>query len=378
MKRPLAVVIADDSPFVCRLVAGYLEAEAGMRVAGIAHEGRRAVDLVKRHRPDVVTLDLDMPGGDGLAALEEIMLDAPTPAVVITGVSGAAASRTLEALDLGAVDFVLKYSPQAELDPVDLRREIVAKVEAAAKIRVIRSLKAGRASGGAAEEAPAGHDGRIPAPAEPGRHKAGAAAPAPAAPGEPPAVVVIGASTGGPVALRQLLAELPPSFAAAVLVVQHMPPSFTGVLAAQLDRRLALPVRQAREGDRLARGTVLIAPGGFHLLLASDSRVLLRRGPEISGHCPSVDVTMQSAAQLFGHRARGVLLTGMGSDGVAGLAAIRKRGGHTFAQDAASCVVNGMPQRAIERGAVETVASPWEIGELLAVEPAGAWRRQAC
>jgi two-component system chemotaxis response regulator CheB len=364
MKRPLSVVIADDSAFVCRLLASYLAAEAGMQVAGTAHEGRKALELVRRHRPDVVTLDLEMPGGDGLTALAEIMLDVPTPVVVISGVSGVAASRTLEALDLGAVDFVLKYSPGSELDPAALRREIVAKVEAAAKIRVIRSLRPRLAW--VAGEAP----GRPAAPPAP--------RPTVPEPGAPPAVVVVGASTGGPVALRQLLAELPADFAAAVVVVQHMPPAFTGVLAAQLDRQVGLKVRQARDGDALAPATALIAPGGWHLLLGAEGRVMLREGPDISGHCPSVDVTMQAAAQLYGHRARGVLLTGMGSDGVAGLAAIRHRGGRTFAQDAASCVVNGMPQRAVERGIVDRVAPPWEIGELLAAELPAARRRKAC
>lgn len=361
MKRPLSVVIADDSPIVCRLLADYLSTEAGMEIAGTAREGRRAVELVRRYRPDVATLDLDMPGGDGLAALEEIMLEAPTPVVVITGASGAAAGRTLEALELGAVDFVLKYSPGCGLDPAALRREIVAKVEAAAKIRVIRSLR------------------RRPA-ASPAAPTAGRARPLDAAPAvhQPLAVVVVGASTGGPVALRQLLSELPAEFPAALVVVQHLPPAFTSVLAAQLDRRLALPVRLARDGERLAAGEVLIAPGDRHLLFGSDATVRLRPGPEISGHCPSVDVAMQSAAQHFGHRAWGVILTGMGHDGAAGLAAIRRRGGRTFAQDAASCVVNGMPQRAIERGDVETVAPPWEIGAALAMELAAPERLAAC
>jgi two-component system chemotaxis response regulator CheB len=277
---------------------------------------------------------------------------------------------------------VLKFSPDGAVDPAALRREIVAKVEAAARIRVIRSLRprsaaaplgarAAAVAGPAARRDGTARNGGAPVPPR-------EAAPRPAAEAPPPAVVVLGASTGGPAALRQLLAELPPSLPAAVVVVQHLPAAFTEVLTAQLDRQVALEVRQARDGDRLRPGTVWIAPGGSHLLLGADSTVELRPGPDISGHCPSVDVTMQSAALAYGRRAWGVLLTGMGSDGAAGLSAIRLRGGRTFAQDAASCVVSGMPQRAVERGAVEEEAPPWEIGARLAAELTSPWRRQAC
>jgi two-component system chemotaxis response regulator CheB len=173
-------------------------------------------------------------------------------------------------------------------------------------------------------------------------------------------------------ALRELLGDLPVDFPAAVIVVQHMPANFTRVLAAQLDRQIALPVREATDGETLKAGRVVVAPGDRHLLVRGDARVELTSGPRVGGHCPSIDVTMQSVAQVYGPRASGVVLTGMGSDGALGLAAIRARGGRTFAQDAASCVVNGMPQQAIDRGAVAHVAPPARIAELLLSTPAHA------
>jgi two-component system chemotaxis response regulator CheB len=191
-------------------------------------------------------------------------------------------------------------------------------------------------------------------------------------------VVVIGASTGGPTALRELLGDLPAAFPAAIIVVQHMPETFTAVLAAQLDRAVALSVREAQDGDRLEASQVLIAPGDYHLLLRPDSSVQLTKGPTVGGHRPSVDVTMQSVAHVYGARTLGVVLTGMGADGAMGLLAIHAKRGLTFAQDAESCVVDGMPQRARETGIVDYVDTPVQIARrLVAVGDAKPWRNYA-
>jgi two-component system chemotaxis response regulator CheB len=358
MTGPIRVVVADDSPFVCRLLTSYLQSSPNFQVVGTALNGARAVDLTKTLRPDAVTLDLEMPEMNGLEALEHIMHDCPTPVIMVSGVSRRAAAITLQALELGAVDFILKYTPGVDTNPEVLRQEIIAKVRAASQIKVIRSLRPRRARD---------REAALPrppvAPKVPERDRRSKILPL-----LPGGVVVIGASTGGPVALRELLSNLPADFSAAVIVVQHMPASFTQVLAAQLDRQVPLKVKEAEAGDRLQPGLVLVAPGGYHLLLRPDSRVELKQGPEIGGHCPSIDVTMQSVAQLYGARTKGIVLTGMGNDGSLGLVSIRAKGGKTFAQDAATCVVNGMPQRAIEKGVVNHVAPPVRIAQLLMLD----------
>ncbi len=349
MSQKMRVVVADDSPFVCRLLISYLHSVPEFEVVGTAYDGRQVLERVRTLRPDVVTLDLEMPEMDGLEALAVIMRECPTPVVAISGVSGRAATRTLQALDLGAVDFVLKYTPGASVQPAEQRREILAKVLAASRIRVVRSL--GRPA--AAVPLP---DAVFPARA--------------AQPAEenPNALVIIGASTGGPLAVRELLSALPADFPAPIVVVQHMPKNFTTVLAVQLDRLCQLRVREAEEDDRLAPGLVLVAPGGQHLLLRPGFRVAQCAGNTGGSYCPSVDVAMESAARIYGSQLIGVLLTGMGDDGAAGLQMIHDRGGVTFAQDAESCVVDGMPRRARERGAVDHVASPREIAEMLVRE----------
>ena len=348
----IRVVVADDSPFIRRLVASYLTPALGFDVVGQAGDGIEAVDAVHRLQPDVLTLDLEMPEMDGLEALRTIMQTRPTPVVAISGVSGKGATRTLQALDVGAVDFILKFSPGVVVDPQTLANEIVAKVRLAAGIQVVRLL--GRTRDTIANKAAA-----APPAEDSGRPSAGLL----------PGLIVIGASTGGPMALRQLLGELPASFRAPVVVVQHIPAFFTSVLAAQLNRYCQLPVREAEEGEILAPGVVYVAPGGYHFLLETGLRIHLQKGQETPGqHCPSIDVTMESAARLLGARIAGVLLSGMGADGAAGLLTIRRLGGRTFAQDESTSVVFGMPKRAIELGAAMTVSTPAAIGATLARE----------
>lgn len=345
------VLIVDDSPFVCRLLASYFQAETGLEVAGVAHGGREAVAKVRDLRPDVVTMDLDMPGVDGLQAVRQIMTENPVPVLVVSGVSGSAATRTLQALDYGAVDFILKYTPGINTDASVLRKEILAKVRAGAQTRVVRLL---------------GHRDALPHP-PPKFDKELLDRFETQQSGTPPtSIIVIGASTGGPLALRELLSELSADMPAAILIVQHLPRNFTAALAAQLRRQTGLEVREAEDGDTLHAGLVLVAPGGYHLLARPSLRVAVQSGPDVDGHCPSIDVTMESAAFAYGGRITGVVLTGMGEDGTKGLRAIRAKGGIAYAQEPGSCVVNGMPQSAIDAGLAEHLGTPAEIGRMLA------------
>lgn len=349
MSEKIRVVVADDSPFVCHLLTTFLQSVAEFQVVATAFNGRQAVERVRALRPNVVTLDLEMPEMDGLEALSHIMRECPTPVVAISGVSGRAATRTLQALDLGAVEFVLKYSPGVNIPPDELRREILSKVLAASRIRVVRSV--GRSAPARQTEA----NPFLAVPASPAEDPIGA-------------LVIVGASTGGPLAVRELLSALPADFPAPIVVVQHMPRNFTAVLAVQLGRHCRLRVRESEDGDRLAPGLALVAAGGYHLLLRPGWRVSRCTGTADTAFCPSIDVAMESAARIYGSRVLGVLLTGMGDDGAAGLKAIRDMGGIAFAQDSESCVVDGMPRRARERGAVDHVAPPGQIARMLIQE----------
>lgn len=352
MRKTVRIVVADDSPFTCRLLTAYFQASPDLRVVGTAHDGARAVEMVHELHPDVLTMDLNMPGMNGLQALEIIMQECPIPVVVVSGLSRRAAETTRQAIDQGAVDFIFKYSPSADIDPEALRKEIVSKVRSAAQIKVVRSIRSYQKR--MREE-------RVMAQIEPLAIETFGA---PIFHGN---VIVIGASTGGPVALRELLSTLPADFPDAVIVVQHIPAGFTGALASQLERQSKLKVREAQNGDVVRGGQALVAPGGQHLLIRPDGRVELNQAVEICGHRPSIDVTMQSAAQVFGAQTRGILLTGMGEDGVQGLLAIRAKGGKTFAQDEKSSIVYGMPKRAIKKGLVDFIASPAELSKLLSI-----------
>lgn len=362
MSTPYKVLVGDDSPFVCRLLQSYLKSAPDLEVVGTANDGPSIMQMVESLKPDVLTLDVEMPSISGLEVLEQIMAERPTPVIMVSGVSRKSAAITLRALDLGAVDFILKYVPGVNTDPETLRHEVISKVRAAAKVRVVRSSRGGKSVGSGAEQngssgtkgecgLPAGFSGFDGAGTETSRNLEG--------------VIVIGASTGGPLALRELLGLLPADFPYGVIVVQHMPANFTKVLATQLDRYVGLKVKEAEHGDRLRPGLVLVAPGDHHMILTPDSRVELHFGPKIGGHRPSIDVVMQSAAQVFGNQTVGVVLTGMGNDGALGLASIRAKSGRTFAQDAESCVVNGMPQAAIEKRVVDHIAPPQRIAQLL-------------
>lgn len=350
---PIRVAIVDDSPFTCGLLAEYLADKPGVKVIGSAHSGVAAIELVKRLKPDVLTLDVEMPDADGVSVLRRLMRESPLPVVMVSGLSRRAAEITHTAITEGAVDFVLKYSSNSNLDTAAFERDFAMRVRDAAR----RHCTVGRALLPVASSRDMhqiaiqlGQTGKSARPTN----------------RDSTPVIVIGSSTGGPSALQQLFAEWPHGLNAAIIIVQHMPAGFTKTLALQLDRLSEITVREAADGDPLAAGTALVVPGDFHLIVNNDHRVELTQSEKVSGHRPSIDVTMQSVANTFGSRAIGVILTGMGHDGVEGLAAIHSVGGITLAQDADSCVVNGMPQRAIDRRVVKFIGPPEAIGtELL-------------
>jgi two-component system chemotaxis response regulator CheB len=341
------VAIADDSPFTCKLLASYVEDGGECRVVGLAHDAQSTIELIRRETPDVLTLDLQMPGGDGLDLLRLLADEPPVSIVVISGVTRLAAATTLKALELGAVDFILKYSPDAPISRASLRREIIAKVKAAAAAHPARRTL------------PAAAPVNVQPPAQ-SRAITRAVAPLDAA-----GVVIIGASTGGPSAIGELVTQLPADFAAPCVIVQHLPASFTAPFAAQLKRRAKVPVRVAEEGDRLEAGLVFVAPGAMHLVIKPDGRVHLQTPASKDFYRPSIDIAMASAAEAYGAAAIGVVLTGIGNDGSEGLKQIRNAGGEGFVQDVASCIVPSMPERALQHAGADVVGSPERLGQIL-------------
>lgn len=325
--RPLRVLIVDDSAFMRRAIERLLTAHPGVTVVGQAADGMEAVQKALQLRPDVITMDVEMPRMDGVSAVAEIMQTVPTPIVMVSTLTHEGTATAIRALEAGAVECVGKPSGLSA-DLVNVGEKLFEAVQRASQARLTRRRPA----------APAPPVVRLPERPR----LTGSQQPAKYA-------VVIGSSTGGPPALTQVVPHLPAGLNAAVVVVQHMPPGFTGALARRLDGLSPLPVAEAQEGDVLLPGRVLIAPGDFHLIIGRDRRVRLDRGPTVHGVRPSVDVTLFSAAEVFGSAVSVAILTGMGRDGADGAARVEAAGGQVFAQDEATSVVYGMPRVTVER-----------------------------
>lgn len=327
-RPPIRVLVVDDSAFMRKMVAEILARDAGLCVVGQARDGADGLAKLDALKPDVITLDVEMPVMDGFGALAEIMRRRPTPVLMLSSLTQAGADATLRCLELGAVDFVGKPSGAISLDIEKVAGELIAKVKAAAGARPDR--RPGSAPAGAARPSPG------PRPASSGK----------------PAVLVIGASTGGPRALQTLVPALPADLGVPIVIVQHMPPGFTASLARRLEQTSPFEAREAAEGDRLRPGLILVAPGGRHLQFTAGGASHLTDDPAVHGVRPAVDVTLASLAPLYGARLLAVLLTGMGRDGARGLKLAQDRGGQTLAEDETTCVVYGMPKAAADLGAV--------------------------
>ena len=345
---PIRVLVVDDSAFMRRQLKRVIDSSPDLKVIDAARNGQEAVDKVKELEPDVVTLDINMPEMDGLTALTYIMMERPTPCVVISSLTQEGAMTTFEALELGAVDFIAKPSGTISLDIAEQEAEILDKVRAAARARLRK-----KAATVAVKK----------------RKPVATAAPRPSAPAPGnQAVVVMGVSTGGPTTLLDILPKLPADLPAPVALVQHMPPTFTASFAKRLDEECAIAVKEAEQNEPLLPGHVYLAPGGYQMTITAS---LLGRGlvthlsdrPKGLQFCPSVDVLFESVAEGHGRRIVGVLLTGMGSDGARGMVQIRKAGGITIAESEETAIVFGMPREAIAMGGAEFVAPSTKIAE---------------
>ncbi|MBV9886631.1 MAG: chemotaxis response regulator protein-glutamate methylesterase [Acidobacteria bacterium] len=347
------VLIVDDSAFMRKVLETIISSDEALQVVGQAKDGREAVTLAESLKPDVITMDINMPHVDGLQATAQIMTTNPRPIVIVSSESRDGADSTLKALELGAIDFVPKPSSGVDLDMQSVREDLLRKVRMSAKVRVVRTasrLASTLQSATPAQSSPASSPKSSSAiPAKP-------ASVALASLDQRFPVVVLGASTGGPATVMRLAPGFTREFPAAVILVQHMPASFTTQYAAQLAEFTGIRVKEAEANEPVQPGTLYICPGGQHLRITPTGRVQLdSTSGRINGYLPNIDVTMESAAAYAGSMAIGVVLTGMGNDGAAGAKAIQRAGGLVIAQDEATSVIFGMPAEAIKAANVEQI-----------------------
>ena len=345
MSERIRVLVVDDSALMRKLIPAILARDSSIEVVGTAMDGAFALKKIEELRPDVVTLDLEMPRMDGLEMLRLIMRRAPLPIILFSTHSTKGGYATLKALALGAVDFLAKPKDAAAGHLEEIADQLIAKIKVAK-----RAAKRKLPPVTVKEELPKLAKASRPALA-------------------PRRVIAVGISTGGPNALQYVLSQIPSDFLSTIVVVQHMPEGFTEMFAKRLDECCPLEVQEARSGDLLLAGRVLICPGNRHMMVRRMPRgdmVVLSDGPPVNGHRPSADVLFHSVAQEFSLMSVGVLMTGMGEDGAEGLGAIKAAGGMTIAQSEDTCVVSGMPRAAILKGYANKVIPLEGLGTFLA------------
>jgi len=328
MNRVIKVVVVDDSAYVRKVMKEMLSRSPFLEVAGTAHDGEDALEVIERVKPDVVTCDLIMPGLDGVEFIKRQMALRPIPIVVVS-IATESSERVLAALDAGAVDFVQKPTALATDRMLEIADDLMAKVRAAAAAPVERLLPPSVVAAVAVGRSPRTFANRYD-------------------------IVVIGVSTGGPQALKALIPRLPPDFPVPVAIVLHMPVGYTAAYAERLNDASGLTVIEAREGEEVRPGVVLVAPAGRHLTFRRGAEGVVRTWLDVSPldtpHKPSVDVLFQSAAEVYGDRVLGVVMTGMGDDGRAGSAWIKARSGTVLTESEDTCIVYGMPRSVVEAG----------------------------
>ncbi len=332
----IKVLVCDDSAFMRKAISSMLGKDPEIEVVATARDGEEGLEFVRKYDPDVVTMDIEMPRMDGLTALRHIMMEAPRPVLMVSSLTTEGAESTLKALELGAVDFIPKQLSKVSLDIIKIEADLINKVKTVAK-RKLRHIAP--RTGGAARAAvhapvvkPSGTLVRD--------------------------VVAIGVSTGGPPAVQKILSALPADFPAGIVIAQHMPPAFTGPFAKRLDGVCKINVKEAETGDKLTPGWAFVAPGGRHLVLdqkVSRIDLVITPDPKEALYKPSANVLVASTANAVGRRALGVILTGMGSDGMEGVRVLKEKGGRALAQSDATCVVYGMPKAIVDAGLADEI-----------------------
>ncbi|MFK0095984.1 chemotaxis response regulator protein-glutamate methylesterase [Pseudomonas sp. NPDC090592] len=367
------VLVVDDSGFFRRRVSEILSADPTIQVVGTATNGKEAIDQALALKPDVITMDYEMPMMDGITAVRHIMQRCPTPVLMFSSLTHEGARVTLDALDAGAVDYLPKNFEDISRNPDKVKQMLCEKVHTISR--------SNRRLGSYARTAPVAAPAPVSSPAPtsslasptPARAAAPArtVAPAPAASHSPAPkrkpykLVAIGTSTGGPVALQRVLTQLPANFPAPIVLIQHMPAAFTKAFAERLDKLCRISVKEAEDGDMLRPGLALLAPGGKQMMIDGRGTVKILPGDERLNYKPCVDITFGSAAKSYGDKVLSVVLTGMGADGREGARLLKQGGSTVWAQDEASCVIYGMPMAIVKANLADAVYSLDEIGKHL-------------
>jgi two-component system chemotaxis response regulator CheB len=343
----IKVVVVDDSAFMRKAISTMLKNDPHIEVVAVARNGEEGLEMVRKFDPDVVTMDIEMPKMDGLTALKHIMMEMPRPVIMVSSLTTEGAEATLKAMEYGAVDFIPKQFSMVSLEIVKIEDELRSKVKSVARkknnLRVLRRIK---------KKAPVttikGFDKKKSTLVRD--------------------IVAVGVSTGGPPVVQKILSELPGDFPACILIAQHMPGSFTGPFARRLNEASQLTVKEAESGDVIKPGHVFVAPGGQHLKIdqkVSRIDVVVTQEPRDALYKPSADVLMSSVAKGVGRRGLGVILTGMGHDGLIGIRELKQRGGKTIAQNEDSCVVYGMPKAIVDENLADVVTDVDHMAETI-------------
>ena len=362
------VLVVDDSGFFRRRVSEILSADTNIQVVGTATNGREAIDQALALKPDVITMDYEMPMMDGITAVRHIMQRCPTPVLMFSSLTHEGARVTLDALDAGAVDFLPKNFEDISRNPEKVKQLLCEKVHSIARSNRRYSsytpppaAPTPSSSGSSSLSRPAA----APAPA-PASSSSGSSSSGPAPKRKSYRLVAIGTSTGGPVALQRVLTQLPANFPAPLVLIQHMPAAFTKAFAERLDKLCRISVKEAEDGDQLRPGLALLAPGGKQMMVDPRGTVRILPGDERLNYKPCVDITFGSAAKAFNDKVLAVVLTGMGADGREGARLLKQSGSQVWAQDEASCVIYGMPMAIVKANLADAVYGLDDIGRHIA------------
>lgn len=337
--QPYRILIVDDSPFMIGLINNMLAGHPELKVVGSAFNGKIALEKFRELNPDVITLDVEMPVMGGLETLEELKKISTVPVIMFSSLTKEGAEVTLNALELGAFDFVQKPDNNFGVEVEDVKKELIAKILAAVKSKKQIPSHPELDSGSLRF--------RAKPPMTKGTDK----------------LLIIASSTGGPNAVKQVLSALPKNFPAKILLVQHMPPKFTESFAKRLNNISELEVYEAKDGDIPQAGKVFLAPGDYHMVLDEQGIIRLNQEPQVCGLRPAADITMKSAVNLYKNNIFCVVLTGMGHDGTEGAKEIKQNGGHCIAQDEESCIVYGMPKSVVDSGLADSVVPLEKIAD---------------